>query len=246
VAALLGLQCRPSSNVLPLLAGLMFAGAVLARLYPILLGPVCVAWLAMGERPGKRLALFVTAAAAAVSLAYWPFLGAGLGRLTEGLRTYGAHWLRNAGAFLLLGKLPGDPRRTVAVATVLYAVAEGVVLFWRSRKAGDRPAHDPAALVGALQRVLLCWLLLTPAVFPWYTVALIALLALRPTFWGVVMSGALGAYYLLFLYDYRDYPSEDAWKLWTQGLEHGLIWVAVVVGTVYGAMKARRERCVDA
>ena len=82
-------------------------------------------------------------------------------------------------------------------------------------------------LVGAFQVSLLCWFLLLPTAYPWYAVGLLAVSALRPRPWVVVLSGAFGMYYLIFLYDYRDYPAY--WELWTRGVEHGLVWLSILI-----------------
>jgi len=55
----------------------------------------------------------------------------------------------------------------------------------------------------------------------------------------VVLSGIFGLYYLIFLYEYRDFPSE--WKVATQGVEHGIVWFAVFV-TIAIDWMARRRR----
>ncbi|MCP4642551.1 MAG: hypothetical protein GY851_19055 [bacterium] len=82
--------------------------------------------------------------------------------------------------------------------------------------------------MAALQTSLLCWFLFLPAAYPWYAIGVLALSALRPRPWAIVLSGAFGLYYLLFLYGYRNYG--PAWKLATQAMEHGLVWVALIVG----------------
>ncbi|MCP4644347.1 MAG: hypothetical protein GY851_28145 [bacterium] len=92
------------------------------------------------------------------------------------------------------------------------------------------PSAD--ALVLAFQTALLGWFLFTPAAYPWYAVGLLAVSTLRPRLWVIVLSGAFSMYYLLFLYDYREYP--PYWTTYTQVAEHGVVLLAVVVPVVVG------------
>jgi hypothetical protein len=258
------------------LAGLALAGTVLSKLYPLMLVPVCAAWLAGGERPWRDLAVFVAVSAAVIVLAYLPFLGIGVAQVTEGLRTYAREWQRNDGVFMLLAQGP-RPRAVAAGIVAGLALFAAARLYLSStsdglgsrplrfaRNDGSRNSHpiepdrgagvsgaptssrhcerptrargDPLstgdalsadALVLAFQTALLGWFLFTPAAYPWYAIGLLAVSTLRPRLWAVVLSGAFGLYYLLFLFEYREYP--PYWATYTQALEHGLVWLAVVV-----------------
>jgi len=241
----------------PVLSGLALAGAILARLYPVLLIPLCVAFLWKHTRSMRAPLTFGATMALAIVVAYLPFIGIGYEQLTEGLRTYGSDWRRNEGAFMLIDYL------TQAAQTSAVSLAEGVVprqsaIHWvndyfpssRHVAAGLVAMTALAAaarylrssgtfddFVWALQVTLLTWLLLMPASYPWYAVTLIAISTLRPKPWLVVLSGAYGLYYLLFLYSYRDYP--DAWPYSTKLIEHTLIWLAILIPWLLHTQRSR-------
>ena len=86
---------------------------------------------------------------------------------------------------------------------------------------------SPGSAVTAVQRSLLAWFLFIPAVFPWYAIGLIAVTALRPRAWLLILSGLWGLYYMLFYYEYND--MQDTWSTGTRALEHGLLWIAIGV-----------------
>jgi hypothetical protein len=162
----------------------------------------------------------VSAALSIAALA--PFMGVGPERLTEGLRTYGAEWLRNAGAFLLLDAILPHPR--LAAAAIVAAGALGLT-GWLLRGPATRD-RALAAAAGAL----LWWFLWLPAVYPWYAIGIAAVAALRPRPWLYVLSGSFGLYYLWFYYTYHDF--DGIWFHGTQAVEHGVVWLTLAAGLV--------------
>lgn len=197
-----------------LLAGVLMGGAVLSKLYPLIILPICLVWLAGGRRSYLRIAVFLLGAAAALLAGYWPFGGVGLEKLIEGLRTYSEHWWNNPGAFVVLEGLFDEPRRWY-VALVGVVVVVAAVRLWLSRRHVDD-------LVRAWQWPLLAGLLLAPTFFPWYLVGLLAISTLRPRGWAVVLTGAAGLYYLLRHVEAQNWAA--TWQYATLAVEHGLIW----------------------
>ncbi|MCP4639734.1 MAG: glycosyltransferase family 39 protein, partial [bacterium] len=130
-------------------AGCALALAVLTKLYPLLLVPACLAFLWGRRRQWKAPAVFALALLAVTCLAYVPFLGVGLARMTEGLRTYGAEWQRNDGAFRIVqtafrpvgGLAWGSVSRTISnprLATACIVGAFALVQAWRAGKGKRR------------------------------------------------------------------------------------------------------------
>lgn len=201
-------------------AGLGLAVAVLAKLYPILLIPVLVAFLC-ATMPRNRSAIlaFLLALNGAMVLAYLPYSGVGWEQMTAGLRIYVSEWERNAGAFAVLDAIVPWPR-IVAACVVLAGTALATAFGYRAR-------GDVTRLATALQVALLTWFLFLPAAYPWYAVGLIAVSVLRPRPWVVVLSGAFGLYYFHFWIDYHELGS--VWHGWTVLVEHGTVWAAIGV-----------------
>ena len=214
------------------LAGLALAGAVLTKLYPLMLAPVCLAFLWRRKEHRRTALVFLGVLAVATVLAYLPFLNVGPARLTEGLRTYGREWQRNDGAFRLLATVFGGAgARGVAAG---FATAWALAMTLRA----GRSEATTEQLIAAMQATLLCWFLLLPAAYPWYAVGLLALAPFRPRPWAVVLSGSFALYYFIFLIDYRELP--PGWKLVVQAVEHGLVWAALAATTVVAWTHTRR------
>jgi len=206
------------------LSGCTMAGAILTKLYPIILVPICLAYAYQGERRKMLAAAFLGGLAVALAAAYVPFAGAGWEQLTAGLRIYLEEWRRNEGAFAILDWILPWPRAAaagIALATSLTAS----FLVYRGPRTLDR-------LVASLQLTMLAWFLFLPAAYPWYTVALLAITALRPRPWAILLSGILGLYYLHFWIDYQELPPR--WHTWVQVAEHGSIWAALAVSVWMG------------
>lgn len=202
----------------PLLCGIALAGAVLAKLYPALLGPVIAAFC-FRQHGLRAAAAFCIAFGVGVVALYLPFLGVGADALTEGFRRYAGEWRRNDGAFAILAALTPHARAAYAVIVAAGACTGAWYVLRR----------DPsiAGLIATLQFVLLGWFLLLPAPYPWYATALIAVCVLRPQFWAVVLSGALAMYYYSFIHEYRSHPTNVLYL--SHAIEHGAIWLSIAV-----------------
>ncbi len=218
-----GRRTLPSRQCHPLgwsvLVGLAAGGAILAKLYPLILLPCCVAYVSRGRRSLVPMFIGIVAmlitVALVVALCYWPFMGVGYQRVTAGLRSYSEHWINNPGAFVLLEWLFDSPRKASAAAVALVALLAAVRL-WRSHRRADHLVH-------AMQTTLLAWFLFAPTCLPWYVVGLLAISVLRPRGWCVVLTGSLGLFYLLRYFDGQDQPA--GWQHGVQLVEHGAVWI---------------------
>ncbi|MFQ5343558.1 MAG: hypothetical protein ACE5F6_18620, partial [Anaerolineae bacterium] len=150
--------------------------ATLTKFVPALLLPVFV------RRWGVRRTLLY---GGLVGLALAPFLGAGLGLGGEAqgtgifgaLHIYATQWKTNDGLFFWLvraldGRL-NDPLMAAKVAILLTLLLLSLTVLLRDGEGEQR-------VIGSAVLLLSAYLLLTPAMFPWYLTWLIALLPLLP------------------------------------------------------------------
>jgi hypothetical protein len=217
------------------LSGVALAGAVLTKLFPIILLPVCLAFLLRGQTRWKSISLFVGALGITIVVAYLPFINVGFAQLTEGLRTYSSEWRRNEGAFGVIQWLLAQPPLADWLANVPDKPAPARVIsaaIWAAAAVMSAAAlylygEDEDDVFWAMQTTLLGWFLFLPAAYPWYTVGLLALCALRPKPWAFVLSGVFVLYYLHFYIDYHDLPYH--YKKWINAIQHGAVWIALVV-----------------
>jgi hypothetical protein len=200
------------------LGGLCFALTALTKIYPLILGPACARVLLRGPRPMRSLLLFAGVGASTLVLAVAPFVGIGWNALTAGLTVFAERWRMNEGLFALFDLLTPYPRPLAAAVIVLTAL---VIPFLGNSADRGRFARDAFW-------ILLVWFLLIPTPYPWYAVPVVALAVTQVGAWPatVVLSGALGLYYLSFHFEYQGHAG--AWWAWTRGVEHALIWISIV------------------
>jgi hypothetical protein len=199
-------------------AGIAFALAVLTKLVPAVLLP----WLIR-----RRAGILLATAAITAAVLYAPFVPAG-SSLWTGLTIYARHWEFNGAAYHLLHHAVASEetiRRILAAAFLLASI----LIAWR---AGTAPQ---AAFLG-----LVAFVLLSPTVFPWYLVPIVALLPLYPDAGMIFFSGAV----LLSYIPLPAYRATGTWSLpgWILVLEYGglfAIWAA-------SAMRARVRQREDA
>jgi len=200
-------------------AGIAFALAVLTKLFPAVLLP----WM-IRRRAGILLA---TAAITAVVLLA-PFVPAG-STLWTGLTIYARHWEFNGALYTLIHHVVASEETIRRILAALFAVAS-ILIAWR---AGTAPR---AAFVG-----LVAFVLLSPTVFPWYLVPIVALLPLYPDAGMIFFSGAVMLSYLPL----PTYRATGTWSLpgWILVAEYGG-WLATWI--VASAMRARVRQREDA
>jgi hypothetical protein len=204
--------------------------------------------------PGLRSRRAALAFALALALSAAPFLGAGA-RLAGSLGEYGRRWRANDGAFALLHAgatwtiahsrfaeprdLSGWPRVARAItgrdrdqvypdeaANLLARVAAFALwlgaLAWAWRARADARRFATVALGG--------FLLLTPALHPWYVLWILPLVAASasPAWWALAALAPLGYWPL------ADFRAGAPWHdpIWTRALEHGLAWAALLGSTL--------------
>lgn len=174
LAALLLLARSKESRRDAVLAGALFAIAVMIKLLPLVLLP-CLLVLA-GRR---RAALFCSIAVLAMVGLCAPFIpdiARGLGTLS----TYAHRWEFGSWGFRTLRQLTASGDLARRVLAVLYAVIWLVASIWLFRRVRleEAPAIRLRLVLRTAYVVVLAFLLLTPTLNPWYALPLVALLPL--------------------------------------------------------------------
>ena len=144
----------------PLAAGMLLAASAFVKPAAVFLVP---AFLLGPRRRASRL----LAGAALVSLLWLPYLDAGP-RLTEGFRTYAAHWQFNDAVCTLLLHAGLTPHR----ARVVLGLALAVTSFAAAARWREAPVASGVVLAAMLA--------LSPTVHPWYGVWLVPFLPFLP------------------------------------------------------------------
>ncbi len=211
--------------------------ATLTKFVPALLLPVFM------RRWGVRRMLLY---GGVVGVAFAPFLGAGLGLaggaqgtgIFGALHIYATRWKTNDGLFFwLVRALDGhvsDPVQAAKLVVLMSLLMLGGIVLLRS------VPGSPQTAIGHATLLLTAYLLLTPAMFPWYLTWLIALLPLLPlpqsraalTFaagW-LYFAAAVNLSYLFYLDPAN--PREYEWIRRTEYLP--LFAVLLVAAVLYG------------
>lgn len=213
-------------------AGILLGASILTKLYPLAVLPLSAAACLRLAGPAAGVA-HLCGVLAALAVGYAAFSGAGAGNLVETLGVYLTEWERNAGVRRIINWLSGSAPLTPSTSSWLTAVLVGLglamlIVYWIRRITMAR--RDRSCVQLLLQgsvAVFAGWLLTAPAVFPWYALPLITLSCVAPRFWVVCLSGAFGAYYLLFLAEFRTGSDAPLWKQLVVALEHGIIWLGL-------------------
>lgn len=224
-------------------SAIALALATLTKFVPALLLPIFV------RRWGVRRTLLY---GALVGLAFAPFLGAGLGlgRDTQGtgifgaLHVYATQWKTNDGLFFWLVRAldarVANPLPAAKGIVLLILLMLGLAVLLRSE------VGEPA-VIGHAVLLLSAYLLLTPAMFPWYLTWLIALMPLLPlrrslaalafTAGWLYFAAAVNLSYLFYL-DPAD-PREYEWIRRTEYLP--LFAALAVAGVLCGRERKTEE-----
>ncbi|MBI1390606.1 MAG: hypothetical protein GC154_19420 [bacterium] len=224
LTALLALHAARPSSRFAAAAGLCFAAAVLAKIFPLTLAPIALAVLARSPRPFHSILAFGGAAALTIAACVAIFLDVGWDRFTQSLGVYARTWEVNAGAYSVLSAMTSWGRTISLAVPALVALG----LAWRVFVAAKDKRGD--ALIFATQGTLLAWFLFLPAAFPWYATSLLAVSAMRPRFWVFVLSIAFALYYVRFHILYHDLS--QSWSYWVRAVEHGAVWSTLGLGWV--------------
>lgn len=194
---------------------------------------------------------------ALVVLGFVPFVGAGLGlRPAEGTtgifgaaRIYLSSWKTNDGLFFWLVEgldnvgIP-DPTGTGRILGLMALGAVGIWVLLRTPRDTDRIA---GRMVSGMALLVGAYLLLSPAVFPWYLAWLIALLPLLPvdrwqawwpflTGW-IYFSGAVNLSYLFYLD-----PNSPREIEWIRRVEYWPLFALLLLSLGWILWKSREEK----
>ena len=203
-------------------AGIAWALAVTTKYTPLLLAP----WLAR-----RRAWTALAAGAVTIVLLYLPFLGAG-SALGTGLVTYARHWEFNGSLYPLLQSWTGSGERARWILSATLAAAT-LWISWRARSG-----------TGAALAILAATIVVSPTVFPWYLVLLVALLPLHT-------SPAVLAFSGLVVLSYAPLPRYHAtgeWTLpaWIPWVEYGGAAFVAIAAAGAAAAAARRRSAAAA
>ncbi len=213
-----------ATRALHLLATTAIAFAVGTKLWPALLIPLV--WRPL-VGSWRRLAFAAAIFTSLVVLFALPIVQANLDA-NSGLIAYAQTWKLNSPLFHMIEQtvqhlmmLAGwgvgvDQAANFITKAIIAFVISGVALAcaWR-------PSGTVDDLVARVLLVTATLVFLSPAIYPWYTVWFIALLAFRPIVGLLALTPAMGLYYLRFyLYARGDVESFNAIVAW-------VIWVPV-------------------
>lgn len=165
-------------------AGLSLCLSVMSKGAPILLLPAFV------KRSGWRLLLWL---ALGIVLFLAPYAGAGA-RITGGLGAFTSHWHKNAGLYdLLMLALRPLPKEDVLARSIAGAIVLYIAFFFAPKISGsDR------GLLRATFWIIGAFLLLSPAVFPWYLCWLLPLLCFRLLWGWLLLTALVGICYVTY------------------------------------------------
>ena len=160
---------------------------------------------------------------AVLAVAYLPFWLQGSAADLAGLRAMSVDWEFNSTIFTWLGHFIGGTAAKAITLTIFSVI--WAALFWRwCREDRLRCELPPGDWVFGL------FFLLSAVVNPWYLLALLPFVVLRPSLWGV---GALAVVTLSYAHGlYAGEPSLAAYELpgWVRPVELGLVIVLLLVG----------------
>ena len=193
--------------------------ATLAKLFPVLLVPLCTAYT--WRRHGTPAAAGGLALACLVVVGgYLPFAAAG-DALWQGPGTFAEEWRTNSLAFPVVQHVVTERWLANGVAALGVATALLAGLRRVAEGAADALPRAYFLVIGTL-------LLLSPVGNPWYYVWVMPLVCLFPRASWLSLSGLLGLYYLCFFFLYRGQPEAVRWIVCVEYLPFYvlLVWEA--------------------
>lgn len=201
-------------------AYIALAGAVLIKLFAIVLLPLLIIWRFNAQKKTipKNILIFFSI----LVLSYLPFLGAGL-FLTEGLSRFLTEWQTNEGFFGLvrwiISFLPFDEKLQMLTSRIisvgLFGVGLAAVLNWLRKK------NDIQSLMKATAITLATLFFLLPTGNPWYYTWVLLFIPFLPLRALVLFSVLVFAYYLDFYFTYHNARSMFDLVRW---VEYGLFY----------------------
>ena len=196
------------------LAHLSLAGAVLGKLYPLLLLPVFLARMRKAHGSGAALLGLLTVGVVLLG-GYAPFWQVGEA-LWTGTRTFAEQWQTNS--LLFPGIVALADERGLANALVGGVLGGTAILVSYRSAVQDKYPDDNLQFVWSAGLIMGLLFLLSPVGNPWYFVWLVPFLCVFPVRSGLFLSGLLSLYYLSFYYIYRGQPETFQWIVWLEYL----------------------------
>lgn len=181
----------------PLLASSSLAAGILAKLYPLVLVPLLLAWL---WRQGRRTFLTALAILASASLVSFGTLLAHA-PAASGLHAYATGWRANSSLYRLLewaSAQGGLPTLSPRILTGILLLGWGL---WQTIRIGR--AGRPAELLHPCFSTLAACFCLSPTQDPWYIAWVLPSICLFPSAAWLTLPGLLGLYYLQFWMEYH-------------------------------------------
>lgn len=193
---------------LPAAAGLALSAGILSKVYPVVLVPLFLVWLA---RAGWRQAAWGVSSLLLPIAAATLLFGSGLD--PAGFGAYATRWRANSSLFRLLEWPLGPLAARIASGSLVILISAAQALRLRY-------AHHPADLLRPFFVTLAALFCLSPVEDPWYFSWVLPLACFFPSVPWVVWAALLNSYYLGFWIEYR-YP--DAALSAFRNQAHGLL-----------------------
>jgi hypothetical protein len=210
----------------PVWAAACIALAAGIKLWPLVLLPFLFRPLL--SAPRKMLAAGAVAAGIFVLLMAPAIQG--ITGTASGFMAYAQGWEMNDALFMALRSgiqlLSGDPARAASATRIITLGLLAGWVLWLAR----RPAVSGEELAERMLLAVAGLFLLSPAQFPWYTLWMLPLLALRPRGSLLLLIGLMPLYYLNFYFYAR---GQNA--VFNQGivwLEYVPVWILLIRETV--------------
>ncbi len=208
---------RARSWTFACLAGACWTGAVLTKLFPLVLLPAILLMI----RPVRHRAAFLFSGFIFAVLLIWPFLPA-IRNILPTLSLYVRHWEFSGLVFQMLRHATGSADIRRMAILVAFVITSGILyarLYRRLKFAEDVSGRVRSAF-NACYGICLAYVLLTPTLHPWYALYLTGFLPFSPGPAGLVASFSV-------LLSYRVLIPYSLLGVWQQDLlTTALVWGA--------------------
>jgi len=230
----------------PVAATAALACAVGTKLWPVLLLPLI--WRQAIKNRGQLIQCGVVFALLITALSL-PYLSAGLGE-NSGTVAYVQRWTINSPLFTSLRSLleilfAGLSTDSVALAATSARIVLAGAVSVLAVLMALRPIKDASDLLSRTLVIVAALILLAPAIYPWYALWMLPLLALFPYTGLVLVSATIPLYYCYFYFAARDathlYQTIIVWIVWVP------VWLlcAKDMVTVYRTATGKTEKPND-
>ncbi len=235
-----------SARQRPVGAMVCLALAVCTKLWPVLLAPLLL-WKYRHAPKRWVPALLVFAFLTAGLL--WPLYAAHELGDDSGIVAYSESWEMNDALYMVLpwsaerlsGLFGARPTKEqlhlIARGTILLLL--GGLVLWVTIRHGD----DARSRCGAALAVVAALYLISPTQYPWYSLWLLPLLTVRPTWSLLGFTLTLPLYYLKFHYAARD--NVDFFHYRVVWIEHGPVLLLLAVELALQARRGRTRTLTD-